>query len=161
MRQIYAKPFRLIASLLVMLSWMVATNHCALGLMAVADGGENHLGVHRSGVGDQDEDADNCPDDPGHHGECPGHDHSKGSGSPGACCQSILAPALVTTKLVSYDSSRVALQAFILTVFKLAASLQPRLAPLEIDTGPPPGSISFAESVLQRSILAHAPPLLA
>jgi hypothetical protein len=28
-----------------------------------------------------------------------------------------------------------------------------------LDTGPP-GSISFAELILQRSILAHAPPVL-
>ncbi|HVF71608.1 MAG TPA: hypothetical protein VM940_08365 [Chthoniobacterales bacterium] len=31
--------------------------------------------------------------------------------------------------------------------------------PLELDTGPP-GAVTFAESVLQRSILAHAPPSL-
>ena len=34
-----------------------------------------------------------------------------------------------------------------------------QLSPLELDTGPPFAG-SFAESVLQRSILAHAPPSL-
>ena len=34
------------------------------------------------------------------------------------------------------------------------------LVPLELDIGPP-FAVSFAESVLQRSLLAHAPPSLA
>jgi hypothetical protein len=34
------------------------------------------------------------------------------------------------------------------------------LLPLLLDTGPP-GARSFAELILQRSILAHAPPFLA
>jgi hypothetical protein len=33
-------------------------------------------------------------------------------------------------------------------------------APLLLDTGPP-GARSFAELILQRSLLAHAPPILA
>jgi hypothetical protein len=31
--------------------------------------------------------------------------------------------------------------------------------PVSLDTGPP-RSLSFAESVLQRSVLAHAPPVV-
>jgi len=38
--------------------------------------------------------------------------------------------------------------------------LEHRASILELDTGPP-GALSFAESVLQRSVLAHAPPSLA
>ena len=41
----------------------------------------------------------------------------------------------------------------------ISAADQLRLTPvIEWDTGPPAAN-SFAESVLQRSILAHAPPL--
>lgn len=40
------------------------------------------------------------------------------------------------------------------------APLQIARATLEFDTGPP-GARTFAESVLQRSILAHAPPVRA
>ena len=34
------------------------------------------------------------------------------------------------------------------------------VAPLLLDTGPP-GAFSFAELILQQSLLAHAPPFLA
>jgi len=43
------------------------------------------------------------------------------------------------------------------TVTELISAPETRLSPLELDTGPPFAG-SFAESVLQRSILAHAPP---
>jgi hypothetical protein len=33
------------------------------------------------------------------------------------------------------------------------------VAPLLLDTGPP-GAFSFAELILQQSLLAHAPPVL-
>ena len=42
----------------------------------------------------------------------------------------------------------------------LISAVKTQLPPLELDTGPPFAG-SFAESVLQRSILAHAPPSLA
>ena len=45
-------------------------------------------------------------------------------------------------------------------VAELISAPEKPLAPLELDTGPPFAD-SFAESVLQRSILAHAPPSLA
>jgi hypothetical protein len=38
-------------------------------------------------------------------------------------------------------------------------SAQHHVAPLLLDTGPP-GACSFAELILQRSLLAHAPPVL-
>src|SRR2546430_5004071 len=42
----------------------------------------------------------------------------------------------------------------------VTAYLQTTLAPLFLDTGPP-GAHSFAELILQRSLLTHAPPILA
>ena len=45
-------------------------------------------------------------------------------------------------------------------VAELIFTPETQLRPLELDTGPP-GAGSFAETVLQRSILAHAPPSLA
>ncbi len=44
-------------------------------------------------------------------------------------------------------------------VVELISAAETQLSPLELDTGPPFAG-SFAESVLQRSILAHAPPSL-
>jgi len=43
-------------------------------------------------------------------------------------------------------------------VAELISAAETPLSPLELDTGPPFAG-SFAESVLQRSILAHAPPV--
>ena len=43
-------------------------------------------------------------------------------------------------------------------VAELISTAETLLPPLELDTGPPFAG-SFAESVLQRSILAHAPPV--
>jgi hypothetical protein len=43
---------------------------------------------------------------------------------------------------------------------RLLAHFRDALAPLLLDTGPPDAH-SFAELILQRSLLAHAPPFLA
>ena len=43
-------------------------------------------------------------------------------------------------------------------VAELISAAETHLSPLELDTGPPFAG-SFAESVLQRSVLAHAPPV--
>ena len=43
---------------------------------------------------------------------------------------------------------------------RLLANFRDAPAPLLLDTGPP-GAHSFAELILQRSLLAHAPPFLA
>jgi hypothetical protein len=43
---------------------------------------------------------------------------------------------------------------------RLLARFRDALAPLLLDTGPP-GAFSFAELILQRSLLAHAPPTVA
>ena len=43
-------------------------------------------------------------------------------------------------------------------VAELISAAEPQLSSRELDTGPPFAG-SFAESVLQRSILAHAPPV--
>jgi hypothetical protein len=40
------------------------------------------------------------------------------------------------------------------------ANWQSATSPLSLDTGPP-GARSFAELILQRSVLAHAPPVSA
>ena len=75
------------------------------------------------------------------------------------CCDALSAPSLAFAKsIVSYDASHFVAadyRAFEQSVFGCEYE-----APIaEIDTGPP-RSDSFAESVLQRSILAHAPPSL-
>jgi hypothetical protein len=76
------------------------------------------------------------------------------------CCKTLRATFSGAAKeLARYDSSLFAPQLyFVVPVVGTHASGS--LPVLELDTGPPFVS-TFAESVLQRSILAHAPPVVA
>jgi hypothetical protein len=63
------------------------------------------------------------------------------------------------TDFAGYDTSLFALQFYF--VGPVISTNESRPVPvLELDTGPPFAN-TFAESVLQRSILAHAPPHVA
>jgi hypothetical protein len=65
----------------------------------------------------------------------------------------------LSSSLVGADTLSFAAHDYIVAL--ISAADESRLTPIiEWDTGPP-GAHSFAESVLQRSILAHAPPSLA
>jgi len=93
---------------------------------------------------------------------CHGVPHSPGksdSSDQAPCCKVLRATIQLSKSLVAYDSSNFSLRpdfALLIILAEHVASLRP----LELDTGPPYYE-SFAESVLQRSILAHAPPFLA
>ena len=128
-------------ALLAIAAWLFAANHCVVaGLTPKA------------------------PASSAQHEQCPGHkapteEQKNGECDGSSCCKSLSAPLALAKNLVGYD----------LAIFVKAANSPERTvgAPraraeviLELDTGPP-GSISFAESVLQRSLLAHAPPVLA
>ena len=74
------------------------------------------------------------------------------------CCKVLRATLLTGSKsAVGLNQSHFAIVAYVVAVLPLPAQSVAR-APLELDTGPPLLR-SFAESVLQRSILAHAPPV--
>jgi hypothetical protein len=77
------------------------------------------------------------------------------------CCKSLQPLSVSPAKsLVAYNTDLFSLQWY--AVASLISS-DAAFVDVEVpqwDTGPP-GVISFAESVLQRSILAHAPPVLA
>ena len=76
-----------------------------------------------------------------------------------ACCKMLRATLAGEAKVVELASQNfVPIQDWI--VAELLSAIKTQLSPLELDTGPPFAG-SFAESVLQRSILAHAPPSLA
>ncbi len=92
---------------------------------------------------------------------CPGHSQpeKKHSGGELPCCKSLVATAVSAKIFAGYNTN--------LFVAAPYLSLDRQLilghhdAPgTELDTGPP-GGRTFAESVLQRSLLAHAPPFLA
>jgi hypothetical protein len=78
----------------------------------------------------------------------------------GECCKTLRATLTGAAKdLVGYDSSLFALQFYSVGPVVSTADSGATTV-LESDTGPPFVS-TFAESVLQRSILAHAPPVIA
>ncbi|HEY3661577.1 MAG TPA: hypothetical protein VGL24_00315 [Chthoniobacterales bacterium] len=126
-------------ALLTIVAWFVASDHCALAgilLRPVAA--------------------------PSAQESCPGHS-SKPEKKPAQgelpCCKTLVAAMAPAKVAPSYDSTLFVLQACLAADFRLAAG--DFAAPsTELDTGPPQIR-SFAESVLQRSLLAHAPPLLA
>jgi hypothetical protein len=77
------------------------------------------------------------------------------------CCKMLRATITNGAKSVQVASKDyLPIQNWIVAEIIFADEPQLHRAPQELDTGPPFAD-SFAESVLQRSILAHAPPLRA
>ncbi len=73
------------------------------------------------------------------------------------CCKMLRATITSEAKVVEVASQNfVPIQHWI--VAELICAAETQRPPLALDTGPPFAG-SFAESVLQRSILAHAPPI--
>ena len=120
----------------MLLSWLVLTNHCALAAIlpsAVAESVHSH---------------------------CHAAMHQDGKNSPSQgireCCQVVKA-SLTSKIVVKFDAS-----SFALPVYTILAVLAPRTdEPAEelLQDHGPPGTSSFAEIVLQRSLLSHAPPI--
>ena len=74
------------------------------------------------------------------------------------CCKMLRATTASEAKIVEVASKNfVPIQNWIVAELISADETQLHGPPQELDTGPPFAG-SFAESVLQRSILAHAPP---
>jgi hypothetical protein len=128
---------------LVALSWLAVSNHCALGLAAI----ETHSS---DAVSAQAHDccASEVPSQP---------KPAKDPATP--CCKTLLALSVSPAK--SFEASSRIFFGDPLAC-STATIATPRVAPVAyrfLNTGPPGGK-SFAESVLQRSLLAHAPPFL-
>jgi len=123
--------------LLVIFSWIAISNHCAFGAVAA-----------RAGISPAA-----CPfhPKPGKPNEQP---------TEVQCCK--ILRAVVSTAAKSWARDHTSFSDVDLCFEKLALIVTSRNAslPLLLDTGPP-GARSFAELILQRSILAHAPPFLA
>ncbi|MDP9099661.1 MAG: hypothetical protein M3N48_11820 [Verrucomicrobiota bacterium] len=118
-------------------AWLAISNHCALA--ALEDPAKTPMpGCHHT-----------APANPS-----PAKDDEKGGVQ---CCKVLRATLLRLSKnLAAHDTT--AFARFDYVVALISAADQAQLTRItEWDTGPPNAS-SFAESVLQRSILAHAPP---
>lgn len=126
--------------LLAVLAWLAVSNHCALASF------EGSAGMIAA---------------PSCHGMHDSHAPAKQKQQGDVECCKILRATLpsLAKNLVAQPASAFAIQTWFVTLVRM--SEQPRLIlQLELDTGPPE-SASFAETVLQQSLLAHAPPSLA
>jgi hypothetical protein len=95
--------------------------------------------------------------------ECPFHSQpaKQEKQSTGAqCCKILRAVASVPTKSWAPEGAKLAHADCYCDERARAIACLQTLAPHSLDTGPP-GTRSFAELILQRSLLAHAPPILA
>jgi hypothetical protein len=117
-------------------SWFAISNHCAFAALATKT------------------DSTGCPF------------HSKPAkqekqSTQAQCCKILRAVAPVATKSWTRDDAKFSeADPYYYEHALITAYSQTTLAPLLLDTGPPDAH-SFAELILQRSLLAHAPPSLA
>jgi hypothetical protein len=120
-------------------AWLVASNHCVLAATPFKDQtGNSACPMHAQKQNTpQPENGNGCGDLP--------------------CCKNLQATGVSTAKTVTKPIWLGALHVFFIPV--VAIIQRQHRPPLSIlDTGPP-GENNFTESVLQRSILAHAPPV--
>ena len=119
-------------------AWFVASDHCALASVLLRPGAATPA-----------------------QESCPGHSQPEKKDNQGElpCCKSLVAAPAPAKISASYDASAFAVQPYLSTDVALLV-WQADAPSAELDTGPP-DTRTFAESVLQRSILAHAPPFLA
>lgn len=122
------------------LAWLAISNHCVIAAME-GTARMPMLRCHGTSTGSH----------------LPAKQDEKGDVQ---CCKVLRATLLTpSSNLAAYDKIAFAPHDYLVALISAAEQL--RLTPvIEWDTGPP-GANSFAESVLQRSILAHAPPSLA
>jgi hypothetical protein len=125
---------RFTAVAIAICSWIAVSNHCAVAAVAA----ENDKA----------------------HTECPFHSSpakQKGHSSQVQCCKILRAVVFAKTKDWARDDARFCAANFPVLVDVFVVYSSRAVAPLLLDTGPP-GAFSFAELILQRSILTHAPP---
>ena len=132
-----AGPGISILTVLTMSAWLAISNHCALGAAAAAP------------------QVKSTPD------ECPFHSKQSAPAGPkqssaSPCCKILRAIITSSGKSVRPMVNLVDVD---LAFAKLIIFAPPKISfrGTTTDTGPP-GATSFAELILQRSILAHAPP---
>jgi len=118
-------------------SWIAISNHCAFAAVSTE--------IDKGRV------------------ECPFHSKpakQKEQSSHVQCCKILRAIVFAQSKAWARDDTNFSDAALCVGNSAHRAFSFRTLAPLLLDTGPP-GTRSFAELILQRSLLAHAPPRLA
>ena len=123
--------------LLTIAAWLCLSNHCALGLGSL------------SSPASEKTEADACP-----MHSAPAK--KKPAANP-PCCKDLRATAVHAVKNLGARAGEIVgvsgyVPAIYLTPLRLVLEIS------GLDTGPP-GCFSFAELILQRSLLSHAPPV--
>ena len=131
-----AKVSAIIVVLLVGAAWFGVSNHCAL---AVFPSTPDAAAIHAHCHGSASEPVNNNTEE-----EVP-------------CCKVLRATITGSIDVPSHQQTGV--QDFVATELLSIEEDHVQPLPEEIDTGPPFAS-SYAELILQRSVLAHAPPSL-
>jgi hypothetical protein len=129
-----AAVFRVLPIALLLAAWFALTNHCALAALSPEPAAE----------------------------DCPMHSQPvpKKQESAPVCCKIVRAVSgPVAAEQVAPPASSPSPDEMDFTALLPARVPQFRVNLLGLDTGPP-GAGNFAESVLQQSLLAHAPPSL-
>jgi hypothetical protein len=127
---------RIAIAAVIVITWFSISNHCVLGALVAArtQSTATQMPCH----GNQSRPANNADE------EMP-------------CCKILRATITAQAKILQGPSiDFLSIQHWIPAEPISAENRQVRCESCELDTGPP--AASFAESVLQKSILAHAPP---
>ncbi|MDQ3621423.1 MAG: hypothetical protein M3463_02910, partial [Verrucomicrobiota bacterium] len=131
---------RTIGVLVLLAAWFALSNHCALAVIGHRADAGKAAGVHKCCPNKADAGGEQTPERP-----------------MGTCCKSLrVLPADAVAKLVKASDSPPMLAAAWVALAEIPAVERPA-AQVRHTTGPP-WAWSFAETVLQRSLLSHAPP---
>jgi len=118
-------------------SWIAVSNHCAFAAVA--------------------SESDKAQT------ECPFHSKpakQKEQSAQVQCCKVLRAVVFAKTKDWARNDAKFCDASFPVQTDPFVVCSSIVVAPLLLDTGPP-GAFSFAELILQQSVLAHAPPFVA
>jgi hypothetical protein len=129
--------FRASVVVVTLVGWFSISNHCALAAFEGRRSGAAHTSCHA-----------NTP--------TPSKLPAKGEQMP--CCKLLRATVVKDSASVVQNGLTFSLQPYFVGFIAFPEQLHWSQS-FELDTGPP-FSESFAESVLQRSVLAHAPPFV-
>jgi hypothetical protein len=129
--------FRASVVVVTLVGWFSISNHCALAAFEGRQSGAAHTSCHA-----------NTP--------TPSKLPAKGEQMP--CCKLLRATVVKDSASVVQNGLTFSLQPYFVGFIVFPEQLHWSQS-FELDTGPP-FSGSFAESVLQRSILSHAPPFV-
>ena len=130
-------PTRFAVVAIAICSWIAVSNHCAFAAVA----SESNKAQT----------------------ECPFHSKpakQKEQSAQVQCCKVLRAVLFAKTKDWARNDAQFCDANFPVQTCTFVAYSSRAVAPLLLDTGPP-GAYSFAELILQSSLLAHAPPFLA